>query len=144
MPEPFQGAAPAITSTIAGHTSIVHLAMPALASHVRDGKLRAIAVTGGQRSSEFPDVATLAKSGLPQFRTEFIMGVVAPAATPKEIVGLLHRQIVVVLKLPDIQDRLKRLGFDPVGSSPDEFAARIKADTETWSKIVRQANIKIE
>jgi tripartite-type tricarboxylate transporter receptor subunit TctC len=89
-------------------------------------------------------VATLAESGLPDFRTEFIMGVVAPAGTPREIVDLLNRRIVAILKLPDVQERLKTLGYEPVGSTPDEFAARIKADSETWSKVVRQAAIKIE
>jgi tripartite-type tricarboxylate transporter receptor subunit TctC len=141
---PFQGAAPAITSTIAGHTSIVHLAMPALTPHVKDGKLRAIAVTGGKRASAHPDVPTLGESGLPDFRAEFIMGVVAPAGTPRDIVDLLYRRIAGILKLPDIQERLKTLGFEPVESTPDEFAARIKADTEKWSKVVRQANIKVE
>ncbi len=141
---PFQGAAPAITSTIAGHTSIVHMAMPALTPHVKDGKLRAIAVTGGKRASAHPDVPTLGESGLPDFRAEFIMGVVAPAATPKDIVDLLHRRIAGILKLPDIQERLTTLGFDPVDSTPDEFAARIKADIEKWSKVVRQANIKVD
>jgi tripartite-type tricarboxylate transporter receptor subunit TctC len=141
---PFQGAAPAITSTIAGHTSIVHLALPALAPSVRDGKLRAVVVTGGKRSPEFPDVPTFAESGLTEFRSSFFIGAVAPAATAKSIVDLLYRQIGGVLKLADIQDRLKKLGFEPVGNTPDEFAAKIKADTELWAKIVRQANIKIE
>ena len=141
---PFQGAAPAITSTIAGHTSIVHLALPALTTPVKDGKLRAITVTGNKRAPQHPDVQTLAEAGLTELRTDFIVGVVAPAATPKDIVDLLSRQIAGTLKLPDIQDRLGKLSFAPVGSTPDEFAARIKADVETWTKIVRQANIKIE
>jgi tripartite-type tricarboxylate transporter receptor subunit TctC len=141
---PFQGAAPAITSTIAGHTSLVHLAMPALTPHVKDGKLRAIVLTGGKRIPALPDVPTLAESGLPEFRTEFIMGVVAPAATPPEIVRLLHRQIVAILKLPDIERRLRALGYEPVGSTPEEFSARIRSDSETWRKVVREANIRIE
>jgi tripartite-type tricarboxylate transporter receptor subunit TctC len=141
---PFQGAAPAITSTIAGHTSLVHLAMPALTPHVKDGKLRAIALTSAKRAAALPDVPTLTESGLPGFRTEFIMGVVAPAATPKEIVDLLRDRIAAVLTLPDIQQRLTTLGYDPVGSTPDEFAARLKAETEQWRKVVQQANIRID
>ncbi len=90
---PFPGAAPAITSTIGGHTSLVHMAMPALTAQVQDGKLHAIALTSGKRAPALPDVPTLAESGLPEFRTEFIMGVVAPAATPKEIIGLLQTQL---------------------------------------------------
>jgi tripartite-type tricarboxylate transporter receptor subunit TctC len=141
---PFQGAAPAITSTIAGHTSLVHMAMPALMAQVRDGKLHAIALTGGKRASALPDVPTLAESGLPEFRTEFIMGVVAPVATPKEVIGLLQAQIVAVLKLPDVEQRLKTLGYQPVGSTPEEFSARIRSDSDTWRKVVREANIRIE
>jgi tripartite-type tricarboxylate transporter receptor subunit TctC len=141
---PFPGAAPAITSTIAGHTSLVHMAMPALTPHVKDGRLRAIALTAARRAAALPDVPTLAESGLPEFRTEFIMGVVAPAGTPAEIVELLNRRIVAILRLPDVQERLKTLGYEPVGSTPGEFSARIKADSETWSKVVRQAGIKIE
>jgi tripartite-type tricarboxylate transporter receptor subunit TctC len=141
---PFPGAAPAITSTIAGHTSLVHMAMPALTPHVKDGRLRAIALTSSRRAAALPDVPTLAESGLPEFRTEFIMGVVAPAGTPAEIVELLNRRIVAILKLPDVQERLKTLGYEPVGSTPDEFSARIKADSDTWREVVRRAGLRIE
>jgi tripartite-type tricarboxylate transporter receptor subunit TctC len=141
---PFQGAAPAVTSTIAGHTSIVHMTTPALAPHVKDGKLRPIAVTSGKRSSALPDVPTLAESGLPGIETEFIMLVVAPAGTPKHVVELLNGQIVRILKLPDVKERLASLGFDPAGSTPDELAATITSETDKWTKVVRQTNIKID
>lgn len=141
---PFQGAAPAVTSTIAGHTSIIHMTTPALTPHVKDGKLRAIAVTSSKRSSALPDVPTLAESGLPGIEAEFIMLVVAPAATPKHVIELLNGQIVKILKLPDVKERLATLGFDPVGSTPDELAAKIHSETDKWSKVVRQTNIKID
>jgi tripartite-type tricarboxylate transporter receptor subunit TctC len=141
---PFQGAAPAVTSTIAGHTSIIHMTTPALTPHVKDGKLRPIAVTSSKRSSALPDVPTLAESGLPGIEAEFIMLVVAPTATPKHVIELLNGQIVRILKLPDVKERLATLGFDPVGSTPDELAAKIKSETDKWSKVVRQTNIKID
>jgi tripartite-type tricarboxylate transporter receptor subunit TctC len=141
---PFQGAAPAVTSTIAGHTSIIHMTTPALTPHVKDGKLRPIAVTSSKRSSALPDVPTLAESGLPGIEAEFIMLVVAPTATPKHVIELLNGQIVKILKLPDVKERLATLGFDPVGSTPDELAAKIKSETDKWSKVVRQTNIKID
>ena len=141
---PFQGAAPAVTSTIAGHTSIIHMTTPALTPHVKDGNLRAIAVTSSKRSSALPDVPTLAESGLPGIEAEFIMLVVAPAATPKHVIELLNGQIVKILKLPDVKERLATLGFDPVGSTPDELAAKIHSETDKWSKVVRQTNIKID
>jgi tripartite-type tricarboxylate transporter receptor subunit TctC len=141
---PFQGAAPAVTSTIAGHTSIIHMTTPALTPHVKDGKLRPIAVTSSKRSSALPDVPTLAESGLPGIEAEFIMLVVAPAATPKHVIELLNGQIVRILKLPDVKERLATLGFDPAGSTPDELAAKIHSETDKWSKVVRQTNIKID
>jgi tripartite-type tricarboxylate transporter receptor subunit TctC len=141
---PFQGAAPAVTSTIAGHTSIVHMTAPAVTPHVKDGKLRAIAVTSSKRSSALPDVPTLAESGLPGIEAEFIMLVVAPAGTPKHVIALLNGQIVRILKLPDVKERLATLGFDPVGSTPDELAAKIQSETNKWTKVVRQTNVKID
>jgi tripartite-type tricarboxylate transporter receptor subunit TctC len=141
---PFQGAAPAVTSTIAGHTSIVHMTAPAVTPHVKDGKLRAIAVTSGKRSSALPDVPTLADSGLPGIEAEFIMLVVAPAGIPKHVIALLNGQIVRILKLPDVKERLATLGFDPVGSTPDELAAKIQSETNKWTKVVRQTNVKID
>jgi tripartite-type tricarboxylate transporter receptor subunit TctC len=141
---PFQGAAPAVTSTIAGHTSIIHMTTPALTPHVKDGKLRPIAVTSSKRSSALPDVPTLAESGLPGIEAEFIMLVVAPTATPKHVIELLNGQIVRILKLPDVKERLATLGFDPARSTPDELAAKIQSETDKWSKVVRQTNIKID
>ena len=118
--------------------------MPALTPHVKDGKLRGIAVTGSKRSPALPDVPTLADSDLAGFEAEFIMGVVAPAGTPKDIVELLSSQIVRILKLPDVKERLATLGYEPVGSTPDEFVERIKSETDKWSKVVRAANIRID
>ena len=101
--------------------------------------LRALAVTSPKRSPIVPDVPTMAESGLDDQETELIIGLVAPAATPKLIVDLLSRQLARIVQLPDIQQRLAALGFSPVGSTPEEFAAQIKADIEKWSKVVREA-----
>jgi tripartite-type tricarboxylate transporter receptor subunit TctC len=141
---PFQGAAPAITSTIAGHTSIVHMTAPSVVPQHKDGKLRAIVVASDRRSPALPEVPTLAESGLPGFSSDFMMVVVAPAGTPKAIVDLLNSQIAKILKLPDVKERLATLGFEPVGSSPEELAAKIKSEGEKWSKVVREANIRID
>jgi tripartite-type tricarboxylate transporter receptor subunit TctC len=117
----FQGAAPAVTSTIAGHTSIVHMTSPAVTPHLKDGS--------GKRSSALPDVPTLEESGLPGIEAEFIMLVVAPAGTPKHVIALLNGQIVRILKLPDVKERLATLGFDPAGSTAEELAAKIQTET---------------
>jgi tripartite-type tricarboxylate transporter receptor subunit TctC len=141
---PFPGAAPIITSTLAGHTPIAVLGLPPAAPHIKEGKLRALAVTSPQRSPAFPEVPTMAESGVPDQESELIIGVVAPAATPKPIVELLQRQIARIVALPEVKERLDALGFAPVANTPEAYAAQIKGDIETWSKVVRDANIKVE
>ena len=141
---PFPGAAPIITSTLAGHTPIAFLGLPPAAPHIKEGTLRALAVTSTKRSPAFPDVPTMAESGVRDQESELIIGVVAPAATPKPIVDLLQRQIARIVALPDVKQKLDALGFSPVASTPEAYAAQIKADIETWSKVVRDANIKVD
>ena len=141
---PFPGAAPIITSTLAGHTPIAFLGLPPAAPHIKEGTLRALAVTSPKRSPVFPNVPTMAESGVPDQESELIIGVLVPAATPKPIVDQLQRQIARIVALPDVKERLDALGFAPVASTPDAYAAQIKADIESWSKVVREANIKVE
>jgi tripartite-type tricarboxylate transporter receptor subunit TctC len=141
---PFPGAAPIITSTLAGHTPIAFLGLPPAAPHIKEGTLRALAITSPKRSPVFPDVPTMDESGVRDQQSELIIGVLVPAATPKPIVDLLQRQIARIVALPDVKERLGALGFAPVASTPEAYAAQIKADIETWSKVVREANIKVE
>jgi tripartite-type tricarboxylate transporter receptor subunit TctC len=141
---PFPGAAPIITSTLAGHTPIAFLGLPPAAPHIKEGTLRALAVTSAKRSPVFPDVPTMDESGVRDQQSELIIGVLVPAATPKPIVDLLQRQIARIVALPEVKERLDALGFAPVASTPEAYATQIKADIETWSKVVREANIKVE
>jgi tripartite-type tricarboxylate transporter receptor subunit TctC len=141
---PFPGASPIITSTLAGHTPIAFLGLPPAAPHIKEGTLRALAVTSPRRSPVFPDVPTMDESGVPDQQSELIIGVLVPAATPKPIVDLLQRQIARIVALPDVKGRLDALGFAAVASTPEAYAAQIKADIDTWSKVVREANIKVE
>jgi tripartite-type tricarboxylate transporter receptor subunit TctC len=92
----------------------------------------------------FANVPTMAESGVPDQESELIIGVLVPAATPKPIVDQLQRQIARIVALPDVKERLDALGFAPVASTPEAYATQIKADIETWSKVVREANIKVE
>ena len=141
---PFPGAAPIITSTLADHTPIAFLGLPPAAPHIKEGTLRALAVTSAKRSPVFPNVPTMAESGVPDQESELIIGVLVPDATPKPIVDQLQRQIARIVALPDVKERLDALGFAPVASTPEAYATQIKADIETWSKVVREANIKVE
>src|SRR5262245_8583704 len=141
---PFSGAAPILTSTIAGHTLIGYTGLPSAVPHIKEGTLRALAVTSPQRSPIVPDVPTMAESGLTDQETELNIGLVAPAATPRPIVDLLSRQLARIVALPSVRERLAALAFTAVGSTPEQYSAQIKSDIERWSKVVRDAGIKVE
>ena len=140
----FTGAAPAIQSTVGGHTPVAFSAVPPAAPQIKEGLLRALAVTAEKRSPALPDVPTMQEAGISGHEAYTLTGILAPAATPKEIVSLLHREIVKLVALPDVQKRLDDLGFEVVANSPDEFAARIKVEMAKWAKVIRDANIKPE
>jgi tripartite-type tricarboxylate transporter receptor subunit TctC len=139
---PFNGAAPGIASTIGGHTPMMFGALPGAASSIKDGRLRALAVTSGRRAPEFPDVPTLAEAGVPDQESEFIQAVLAPAGTPKEIVDKLQREIARIVALPEVRERLLAIGYTPIANTPEEFTAQIKTDVARWAKVIREAGIK--
>lgn len=141
---PFPGAAPILTSTVAGHTLVAYIGLPSATPFIKEGKLRALAVTSPQRSPIVPDVPTMSESGLNNQNTELIIGVVAPAATPKTIVDALSKELARMVTQPDIKQRLAAFGFAPVGSTPAEFSAQIQSDIDTWTAVVRDAGIKFE
>jgi tripartite-type tricarboxylate transporter receptor subunit TctC len=140
---PFQGAAPAITSTIAGHTTILPFGLAAVAPQIKDGKLRGLAVMGSKRSPLLPEVPTLAEAGVPDHEVGFWVGLLAPAGTPVGIINQLNKKIARIVSSPEVQERLTAVGFRPIGSTPQEFEAHIKRETELWSRVVQEAGIKI-
>src|SRR6478736_4819904 len=117
---PFNGGGPAIGSTVAGHTPISFGAMAPAVPLVRDGKLRALAVTSKARSQTLPDVPTMAEAGYSEVEGSSWTAVVVPAGTPKDIVASLNRMIAAIVALPDIKERLGALGYEPIGSSPEQ------------------------
>jgi tripartite-type tricarboxylate transporter receptor subunit TctC len=141
---PFQGAAPAVQSTLAGQTPIFHNVLPAVAPHIRQGTLRALAVAAGKRSPFFPEVPTLAEAGIPGHEVGFWMVVLTPTGTPKTAVDLLNREVTRILDLPDVKERLQTIAFDPASSTPEAAADHMNAETSKWTKVVRDAKIKIE
>ncbi|HEY2247948.1 MAG TPA: tripartite tricarboxylate transporter substrate-binding protein [Bradyrhizobium sp.] len=138
------GAAPAVQATIGGHTPIAFTALPSSMSAIRAGQVRAIGIAARERSAQLPDVPTFAEEGVKDQEADTLTGIVAPAATPKEIVALLAREIAKGVGTADVKQRLATLGFRPVANTPDEFAARIKVEIDKWGKVVRDANLKIE
>ena len=141
---PFTGAAPAVQATIGGHTPIAFTALPSSMSAIRAGQVRAIGIAATERSAQLPDVPTFAEEGVKDQEADTLTGIVAPAATPKEIVALLAREIAKGVGTAEVKERLATLGFRPVANTPDEFAARIKVEIDKWGKVVRDANLKIE
>jgi tripartite-type tricarboxylate transporter receptor subunit TctC len=137
----FNGGAPAMTSTIGGHTPILYTSISTAGGYIKQGSVRPLAVTGARRSPALPDVPTLAEAGAPNQESEIILGLLAPSGTPREIIDRLQREIIRVLAMPQMHERLAALGFEPIGSSPEEFADRIRAEIEKWAKVIRAAGL---
>ena len=138
---PFSGAAPMMTSILGNQTPIAVIGLPPTAPHIKAGKMRALGVS--RRSAAFPNVPTFAEMGYPNQDADLVIGSVAPAGTPKAIVDLLQREIAKAVVKPDIKLRLDALGFTGVASTPEAFTALIKSDAETWPKVIKDADIKI-
>jgi tripartite-type tricarboxylate transporter receptor subunit TctC len=141
---PFNGAAPAIASAVAGHTPIAWSTVASAAQALEAGQLRPLAVTSKRRSQLLSDVPTTAEAGYPEIEGDSWVGLLAPAGTSREIIDSLQRELARIIALPDVKARLPALGFEAVGSTPEEFAVRIKVETEIWGKVIRAANIKPE
>jgi len=141
---PFPGAAPIVSSTAAGHTLVGYIGLPPAAPLIKQGTLRALAITSSQRSSIVPEVPTMAESGLAGQESELVIGLVAPSRTPSSIVDLLAREIAEFVAAPQTQERLAILGFTTAASTPAEFAAQIKSDMERAAEVIREVGIKIE
>src|SRR6266478_3609500 len=141
---PFGGGGPAVAAVVAGHTPISFVSPQAAMQHVREGTVRALAVTSKTRSQIFPDVPTMAEVGYPQIEGDSWVGILVPAGTPADIVAALHRESAKILAQPDVKERLAALGYDVVASTPEEFAIRIKTEIDMWAKVIRAANIKAE
>jgi tripartite-type tricarboxylate transporter receptor subunit TctC len=139
---PFNGGAPAAISTIGGHTPVMFSALPTVSAAVKEGKLRALAVTSAKRTPDLPDVPTLAESGMPDQVSEFIQALLVPAGTPKDVVNALAKETARIVHLPDVTEKLRSIGYVPVGNSPDEFSAQIKTEIAKWAKVIHDAKIK--
>jgi tripartite-type tricarboxylate transporter receptor subunit TctC len=139
----YKGAAPATTDLISNRVQVMFDNMPSIIGHIRGGELRALAVTTEKRSPELPDVPTVGET-VPGYEASALFGMGAPAKTPPEIIAKLNKEINAVLAEPEIRKRLIELGGEPLITTPDDFGATIKAETEKWEKVVTSAGIKIE
>jgi tripartite-type tricarboxylate transporter receptor subunit TctC len=141
---PYKGSAPLVTDLLGGQVQMSFDTLTPVYQHVKGGKLRALAVTTGKRSTALPDVPTLAESGLKDFDLGTWFGVLAPAGTPQDIVTRLNTEMVKIINTPDFKKRMAEVGAEPIGNSPTEMAKQIKDDTEKYAKLVKEANVVIE
>jgi tripartite-type tricarboxylate transporter receptor subunit TctC len=141
---PYKGASPALADLLGGQVQLMFSTMPPALPHVKDGKLRALAVTSLKRSPAASELPTMDEAALPGFEANTWHGVVLPAGAQAEVVTRLNREIVAILHLPDVVERLSAQGAEPVGSTPEEFAAYIRSETVKWAKVVRASGAKAE
>ena len=141
---PYKGSSQAHLDVIAGQVQVMFDTTSSAMGHLKSGKLRALAVTTAQRSSELPTVPTLTEAGVPGFEMSTWYGLYVTAGTPREVVARLQAETARILKLPDVQTRLKGLGGEPGNITPDQFSALNKAEFERFGKLIRDANIKID
>jgi tripartite-type tricarboxylate transporter receptor subunit TctC len=138
----YQGNAPALNDVIAGHVPTMFSVLGDAVPHIASGRIRALAVSGDRRSPQMPDTPTVGESGYPGFRAMAWNGLMAPAGTPKVIVGRIAKEVARVAKEQKFIERLLSFGVEPVGNSPEEFGAMIAADIALWPEALRAAGIK--
>lgn len=143
MHVPYKGGAPSLTDLIGGHLDVVFSNYPESLAHVKNGSLRALAITTRARSADLPDVPTVAQAGLPDLIVENFTGVMAPASTPPELVQRIGEAIVKQVSQPAMQQALLQLGFVPQPRGPAEFGSYLRSEVDRWARIIRDANIQI-
>jgi tripartite-type tricarboxylate transporter receptor subunit TctC len=141
---PYKGSGPLVTDLLGGQITMSFDTVTPVLPHIKAGKLRPLAVTTAKRSSALPDVPTLDEAGLKGFNIGTWFGVLAPAATPKDIVARLNAEMVKIIQSPEFRKRMGEIGAEPIGDSTDQMAAQIKSETEKFAKLVKDAKVVIE
>ncbi|HWP86751.1 MAG TPA: tripartite tricarboxylate transporter substrate binding protein [Burkholderiales bacterium] len=141
---PYKGNAGALTDIVGGHLDVVYNGITSAVALIRGNKLRALAVTSLQRSAALPDVPTLDESGLKGFEAVAWNGLTAPAKTPREIIMKINADVIKIVNSPELKERLKADGSDPVGNSPEQYAAFLRNEIAKWAKVIKFANVKPE
>jgi tripartite-type tricarboxylate transporter receptor subunit TctC len=141
---PYKGSGPLTTDLLGGQITMSFDTITPVLQHIKSGKLRALAVTTGKRSSAIPDVPTLDEAGLKGFNIGTWFGVLAPVATPKDVVARLNAEMVKVIQSPEFRKRMDEIGAEPIGNSAEQMAQQIKGETEKFAKLVKDAKVTIE
>jgi len=141
---PYRGSGPALTDLIGGHVAIYFSSLPPAVQLIKDGKVRALAVTGSKRANALPDLPTVAEAGLPGYESVLHYGIVAPAGTPRPIIDKLNAALREAVAAPDTQERMAADGTEPLASTSEDYAADIDREETKWSAIVRQSGARAE
>jgi tripartite-type tricarboxylate transporter receptor subunit TctC len=140
---PYKGTL-SVVGMLQGETAVIFENLISVGAHLKSGKLKALAVGSSKRSAAMPAVPTVAEAGVPGYDMVLWFGVVAPAGTPRPIVDKIQREIVNIVRLPDVRTRLAALDADPVATTPDQFDAFIKAEIGKWARVVKEAKLKVD
>ena len=140
----YKGGGPSIVAMLSGEVAYSFLSYASLRGNIKSGKLKALTVTGTRRIADMPDVPTMAEAGFPGFEAYAWIGVFAPAGTPPAIIDRLNRELVTVLKTPEIAAKLADVGAEPVGSTPAALDTYVRSEHDKWAKLVKDANIQFE
>jgi tripartite-type tricarboxylate transporter receptor subunit TctC len=141
---PFKGGGPAVISLVSGETALLFATIPSSIQHFQSGRLIPLGVSSLKRNAALPDIPSIAEAAVPGYEAIEWNGVVVPAGTPAAVIARLHQAFAKALAIPEVKERIVGLGADPVGSSPEEFAAFIKKELATWSKVIKEVGITID
>ena len=141
---PYKGIVEGITNLLGGQVQIMFASTQTSLPYARSGRLRALAVSGAKRTPGAPDVPTIAESGFPDYEVSSWNGVHVPVRTPNAVIARLHAELLKTLALPDVKERVSGMGMEPVGNTPDEFAAVVIADISKWGKAIRESGVRLE
>ncbi len=140
---PYKGGAPALVALVSGEVDMSYENSLIITPHIKSGKVKGLAVTGAKRSALLPELPTIAET-LPGYSASGWYGLLAPAATPKPVIARLNSEAVKALRMPDVVEKLSGQGAEPVASSPEEFTAFIRSETDKWAKLVKAANMRTD
>jgi tripartite-type tricarboxylate transporter receptor subunit TctC len=141
---PYKGSTPAVIDLIGGQVQVMFTGIPSVIAYIKSNRVRALGITGKARTAALPDVPTVIESGVPGYEVSPWFGLLVPARTPPAIVATLHREVVKILRAPAMLERFAAEGVDPVGDSPEHFAAYIKEEIVKWGKVVKDTGMRVD
>jgi tripartite-type tricarboxylate transporter receptor subunit TctC len=141
---PYKGTAPAVLSVLSGEAHLTYSSIPTILPHVRGGKVRALGVGNAQRLSSLPEFPTIAEAGVPDYVAATWTGVIAPAGVPRPIVDKLNAAINKVLASEAFKEKFAKIGDEPGGGTPEEFAATIRTDSAKWADVIKRSGARLE